>query len=134
MKGVETTVGMDSRLIAAGVFLFIFGVVIIGVGYSLETGITPVQRSFNTDLANQFYGGIAALAIGGFLAAFGIGLTIYGWMGGGVILPVAPIRPQVPPQAPQATQGQAALEGFCIRCGAPRLKDAVFCPSCGNKL
>ncbi len=129
MSGIRARTGMDSRVVAAGVFLFIFGLVITGVGYSLETGITPAQRSFNSDLANQFYGGIAALAIGGFLAAFGVGMTIYGWVGGGVKLPVA----QAPPQTPQPTQGQAVPDGFCTRCGAPRPKEAVFCHSCGNK-
>ncbi len=120
---------MDSRFVAAGVFLFVFGLVIVGVGYSLEAGITPAQRSFSTNLANQFYGGIAALGIGGFLAAFGVGMTIYGGLNGGTIHPGLGKHPEAPQPAPATP----VPTGFCTHCGAPRSMDTLFCPSCGSK-
>ncbi len=121
---------MDSRLVAAGAFLFVFGLVVVSVGYALEVGITPTQRSFNTDLANQFYGGVAALGLGGFLVAVGIGTAIFGLMRGVAGFPGMGAKPagtQVEPAQ------QPAAAGFCTHCGAARSGDAPFCHKCGNK-
>jgi ribosomal protein L40E len=117
---------MRLELVAVGVFMIVFGVVVIVIGYFMQSGITPVMVANYQGYANSYNTGLGLMATGGILAALGLALVVYGRM-------VGP-RPQVEYVTPQELRDRAAAGRFCQQCGARVNQDASFCGKCGKAL